>query len=224
MRVAALVVGSRGWLEHVGLNTWLRSSRPEKQNSTIPWDAITRIESRRIIVRDDVLGSEHPRVAPWAVCREQAVGNKVWMTDPLEDTQALSAEEVAELTGEAEEQDETGAPEKVAEAEEAVPIESFDELGGRAPQPFTPEETPPTPVDTDVAMTEPMYSTDEEGTDSGESGDFMRDQEPADRQPRPSNAAAPGQRPSDSGSTPSDIPTEADEDAHRDHTLRRQPS
>jgi hypothetical protein len=43
------------------------------------------------------------------------------MTDPLEDTQALSAEEVAELTGEAEEQDETGAPEKVAETEHLVP-------------------------------------------------------------------------------------------------------
>lgn len=152
------------------------------------------------------------------------MGNKVWMTDPLEDTQALSAEEVAELTGEAEEQDETGAPEKVAETKETVPIESFDQLGGGAPQPFTPEEAQPTPADTDAVLTEPMYSTDQEGTDSGEPGDFKRDQEPADRQPRPGNAAAPGQRPSDSGSTPSDIPTAADEDAHRDHTLRRRPS
>ena len=42
----------------------------------------------------------------------------MWMNDPLEDTQALSAEEVAELTGEAEEPDETGAPEKVAETED----------------------------------------------------------------------------------------------------------
>ena len=68
------------------------------------------------------------------------------MTDPLEDTQALCAEEVAELMGEAEEQDETGAPEKVAETEETVPIESFDELGGGAPQPFTPEDARPTPA------------------------------------------------------------------------------
>ena len=50
------------------------------------------------------------------------------MTDPFEDTQALSAEEVAELTGEAEEQDQTGAPEKVAETEETVPIESSDAI------------------------------------------------------------------------------------------------
>lgn len=45
-------------------------------------------------------------------------GQQARMTDPLEDTQLLSAEEVAEITGEAEEQDETGAPEKVAETEE----------------------------------------------------------------------------------------------------------
>ena len=145
------------------------------------------------------------------------------MTDPLEDTQALSAEEVAELTGEAEEQNETGAREKVAETEETVPIESFDELGSGAPQPFLPEEAPSTPADTDALVTEPMYSTDEEGTESGDPGDFKRDQEPADREPRSGNAAAPGQRPSESGSTPSDIPTEADEDAHRNHTLRRRP-
>jgi hypothetical protein len=145
------------------------------------------------------------------------------MSDPLEDTQALSAEELAELTGEAEEQDETGAPEKVAETENTVPIESSDELGDGAPQPFMREEAPLPPADALVA--EPMYSTDEEGTDSGEPGDFKRDQEEAaNREPRPGNAAAPGQRPSDSGSTPSDIPTEADEDAHRDHTLRRRPS
>jgi hypothetical protein len=146
------------------------------------------------------------------------------MTDPPEDTQALSAEEVAELTGEAEEQDETGAPEKVAETETTVPIESSDQLGGGAPQPFIPEDAPPPSADTDALIPEPMYSTDEEGTESGEPGDFKRDQEPADRQPRPGNAAAPGQRPSDSGATPSDIRTEADEDAHRNHTLRRRPS
>ena len=55
------------------------------------------------------------------------------MTDPLEDTQALSAEEVAELTGEAEEQDERGAPEKVAETEITVPIESSDQLKSGVP-------------------------------------------------------------------------------------------
>ena len=69
--------------------------------------------------------------------------------DPLEDTQALSAEEVAEITGEAEEQDETGAPEKVAETEETHPLESPEALRqprdedveqDRAPQPgLTPD-------------------------------------------------------------------------------------
>jgi len=146
------------------------------------------------------------------------------MTNPLEDTQALTAEEVAELTGDAEDQDETGAPEKVAETEDAATIESSDQLGDGAPQPFVPEEAPSPPADIDALGADAMYSTDNEETDSGEPGDFERNQEPADREPRPGNAAAPGQRPSDSGATASDIATEADEDAHRDHTLRRQPS
>jgi hypothetical protein len=64
------------------------------------------------------------------------------MTDPLAHTHALSAGEVAELTGEAEEQDETGAPELVAETENTVPIESSDRLGDGAPQPFTPKRSP----------------------------------------------------------------------------------
>ena len=150
------------------------------------------------------------------------MGTGCCMTDPLEDTQALSAEEVAELTGATEEQDETGAPEKVAEMENTVPTESSGQLANGVPQPFIPEEAPL--ASTDALTTEPMYSTNEEATDTSEPGDFKHDQEPADREPRPGNVAAPGQRPSDSGSTPSDIPTEADEDAHRDHTLRRRPS
>ena len=150
------------------------------------------------------------------------MGTGCCMTDPLEDTQALSAEEVAELTGEAEEQDETGAPEKVAETEITVPIESSDQLKSGVPRPFIPGGAPR--ASTDALTTEPMYSTDEEVTHTGEPRDFKHDQEPADREPRPGNVTAPGQRPSDSGSTPSDIPTEAGEDAHRDHTLRRRPS
>ena len=147
------------------------------------------------------------------------------MTDPLEDTQAASPEEVAELTGEAEAQDETGALEKVAETENTVPIESSDQLGAGAPRPFIPQETPSPPASTNALVAEPMYTTDEEATESSEPGAFKRDQEAAaGREPRPGNAPAPGQRPSDSGSTPSHIPTEADEDAHRDHTLRRRPS
>jgi hypothetical protein len=50
------------------------------------------------------------------------------MPEPLEDTVALSADEVAEITGEAEEQDETGAPEKVAETEDMHPLESPEAL------------------------------------------------------------------------------------------------
>ena len=73
-------------------------------------------------------------------------------------------------------------------------------------------------------MVEPMYSTDDDVNEGGEPGDFERGQEPADREPRPGNAPAPGQRPSESGSTPSDIPTNADEDAHMNHTVRRRHS
>jgi hypothetical protein len=63
-----------------------------------------------------------------------------------------------------------------------------------------PEEAPSPPAGTYALVAEPMYSTDEEGTDSGRPGDFKRVQEAAaDREPRPGNAAAPGQRLSDSG-------------------------
>jgi hypothetical protein len=64
-----------------------------------------------------------------------------------------------------------------------------------------------------------MYSTDD--ADDDEAGDFMRDQEPEDREPRPGSAPVPGHRPSLSGSTPHNIPTEADDDAHSDHAGRR---
>ena len=73
-------------------------------------------------------------------------------------------------------------------------------------------------------MVDPMYSTDDDASERGERGDYERGQEPADREPRPGNAPAPGQRPSESGSTPSDIVTNADEDGHRNHTVRRRPS
>ena len=42
----------------------------------------------------------------------------------LQDTQMLSAEEVAAITGEAEEADESGAPERVAETDEERPLQS----------------------------------------------------------------------------------------------------
>ena len=75
-------------------------------------------------------------------------------------------------------------------------------------------------------MVDPMYTTeaDDDASESGEPGDFERGQEPGDREPTFGNSAAPGQRPSESSSTPSDIETHADEDAHRNHTVRRRPS
>ena len=70
------------------------------------------------------------------------------MTDPLEETQALSADEVAAITGDVEEEDEAGMPERVAEPDEH-PLESpdsirepRDESGEHegSPQPATPVE------------------------------------------------------------------------------------
>jgi hypothetical protein len=77
---------------------------------------------------------------------------------------------------------------------------------------------------TEITMADPMYSTDDNASESDEQGDFKRGQKPVDREPRSGNAAAPGQRPSESGSTPSDLETNADEDAHRNHTVRRRRS
>lgn len=53
LRVAALVVGSRGWLEHLGISR-PHSSPRVKEKHTIPWSAVVRIEGRRIVVRDDM--------------------------------------------------------------------------------------------------------------------------------------------------------------------------
>jgi sporulation protein YlmC with PRC-barrel domain len=45
--VDAIVVGQRGWLEHVGIN------RPAvARKDAVPWDAVVRIEGDRIVVRD----------------------------------------------------------------------------------------------------------------------------------------------------------------------------
>jgi sporulation protein YlmC with PRC-barrel domain len=54
LRVTALVVGTRGWLEHFGIGAQASAS-PErvKDRDTVPWDAVVRIEGKRIVVRDD---------------------------------------------------------------------------------------------------------------------------------------------------------------------------
>lgn len=54
LRVTGLVVGTRGWLEHYGIGAQASAS-PErvKDRDTVPWNAIVRIESDRIVVRDE---------------------------------------------------------------------------------------------------------------------------------------------------------------------------
>jgi len=45
--VEAVVVGRAGWFEHLGLN------RPSsRRKDAVPWQAVVRIEGRRIVVRD----------------------------------------------------------------------------------------------------------------------------------------------------------------------------
>jgi sporulation protein YlmC with PRC-barrel domain len=46
LRVTGLCVGRGGWLEHLGI-------RGHDAHQTIPWSAVIRIESTRIIIRDD---------------------------------------------------------------------------------------------------------------------------------------------------------------------------
>ena len=45
--VKAIVVGRRGWLEHLGI---ARPSGPRKDS--VAWDAVVRIDGDRIVVRD----------------------------------------------------------------------------------------------------------------------------------------------------------------------------
>jgi sporulation protein YlmC with PRC-barrel domain len=45
--VEAIVVGRRGWLEHLGIGN-SAAHRPD----AVPWEAVVKIEGSRIIVRD----------------------------------------------------------------------------------------------------------------------------------------------------------------------------
>jgi sporulation protein YlmC with PRC-barrel domain len=59
LRVTALVVGTRGWLEHFGIGAQASASPQRvKDNDTVPWEAIVRIEGDRIVVRDDAAPRE----------------------------------------------------------------------------------------------------------------------------------------------------------------------
>jgi sporulation protein YlmC with PRC-barrel domain len=44
--VEALVVGRRGRLEHLGIG------RSRRRRDAVPWEAVVRLERRRIVVRD----------------------------------------------------------------------------------------------------------------------------------------------------------------------------
>jgi sporulation protein YlmC with PRC-barrel domain len=46
LRVTGLCVGRGGWLAHLGF-------RSHAKRSVIPWEAVVRIEGKRIVVRDD---------------------------------------------------------------------------------------------------------------------------------------------------------------------------
>jgi hypothetical protein len=45
--VEELIVGRRGWLEHLGIGT-PKAHSPD----AVPWEAVVRIEGDRIVVRD----------------------------------------------------------------------------------------------------------------------------------------------------------------------------
>jgi sporulation protein YlmC with PRC-barrel domain len=54
LRVTALVVGTRGWLEHYGIGAQASASPQRvKDKDTVPWSAVLRLEGNRIVVRDD---------------------------------------------------------------------------------------------------------------------------------------------------------------------------
>lgn len=46
LRVTGLCVGRRALLEHLGI-------RPQHPHQVIPWEAVVKIEGKRIVVRDD---------------------------------------------------------------------------------------------------------------------------------------------------------------------------
>jgi sporulation protein YlmC with PRC-barrel domain len=56
LRVTGLVIGARGWLEHYGIGAQASAS-PErvKDKDTVSWEAVLRIEGKRIVVRDDAV-------------------------------------------------------------------------------------------------------------------------------------------------------------------------
>jgi sporulation protein YlmC with PRC-barrel domain len=48
LRVTGVCVGGKSWLAHLGV-------RSHEQHTVVPWEAVLRIEGKRIIVRDDAV-------------------------------------------------------------------------------------------------------------------------------------------------------------------------
>ncbi len=46
LRITGLCIGDRAWLQHLGI----RASKPQ---TVIPWEAVVRIEGKRIVIRED---------------------------------------------------------------------------------------------------------------------------------------------------------------------------
>ena len=46
LRVTGICVGRGAWREHLGIGS-------TRAHTTIPWEAVVRIEGKRIVVRDD---------------------------------------------------------------------------------------------------------------------------------------------------------------------------
>jgi sporulation protein YlmC with PRC-barrel domain len=46
LRVTGLCVGKNAWFQHLGV-------RSHDEHTVVPWEAVVRIERKRIVVRDD---------------------------------------------------------------------------------------------------------------------------------------------------------------------------
>ena len=46
LRITGLCIGDRAWLQHLGI-------RAQKPHTFVPWEAVVRIEGKRIVVRDN---------------------------------------------------------------------------------------------------------------------------------------------------------------------------
>jgi sporulation protein YlmC with PRC-barrel domain len=53
LRVTALVIGRRGWLEHFGIGAQASASSARVRDvDVVPWEAVVRLDGKDIVVRD----------------------------------------------------------------------------------------------------------------------------------------------------------------------------